>query len=75
MEVIVRPDVDSAVDLVARLVSARVRRQPNAVLGLATGRTMELVYANLVRSSTVFSYCHTFNLDEYIGLAPDDLNS
>jgi glucosamine-6-phosphate deaminase len=75
MEVITRPDAESAVTLVARLIEARLRDRPDAVLGLATGRTMERVYARLVASGVSFRHCRTFNLDEYIGLAPEDPNS
>lgn len=43
------------------------------VLGLATGGTMEPVYAELVRlhqeEGLDFSHVMTFNLDEYVGLA------
>jgi glucosamine-6-phosphate deaminase len=49
------------------------------VLGLATGKTMELVYRHLVRlhqdEHLDFSLCSTFNLDEYVGLFPADPNS
>src|SRR5438034_5947949 len=53
-----------------------VRANPHLVLGLATGRTMESVYRVLVRmhrkEGLDFSLCSTFNLDEYVGLAPED---
>lgn len=75
MEVIIRPDVDRAVDLVVKLIVALIKEKPNATLGLATGRTMERVYARLVASGISFADCRTFNLDEYIGLPPDDPNS
>lgn len=75
MEVITQPDATQAVTLVARLLEDRVRNKPCAVLGLATGRTMERVYERLVDSGVSFSQCRTFNLDEYIGLDSDDPNS
>jgi len=75
MEVIIRPANDQAVCLVADLLRDRVQTTPNIVLGLATGRTMERVYAHLAASDVSFRACRTFNLDEYIGLATDDLNS
>ena len=75
MEVIIRPNVEQAVDLVVKLIIARITAKPDATLGLATGRTMERVYAGLVASRVSFAQCRTFNLDEYIGLAPDDPNS
>ncbi len=75
MEVIIRPDAVAAVDLVARLIAERIRRHPKTVLGLATGRTMEKVYANLLERRVSFSQCTSFNLDEYIGLSADDPQS
>lgn len=75
MEVIIRPDNGQAVNLVAKLIISRIIEKPNATLGLATGRTMERVYTKLVASGVSFARCHTFNLDEYIGLSPNDPNS
>lgn len=45
------------------------------VLGLATGSTMIPIYKNLIESSLDFSEVTAFNLDEYIGLAPTNVNS
>lgn len=75
MEVIIRPDAKRAIELVARLLEDRVLHKPDSVLGLATGRTMEQVYDQLVASRASFKHCRTFNLDEYIGLRPEDPNS
>lgn len=50
-----------------------VRNKPDAVLGLATGGTMEPVYEALVAAhgdGLSFSRVTTFNLDEYVGLPP-----
>ena len=75
MEVIIRPDAAEAALLVAEIVSSSLRANPHLVLGLATGRTMELVYRNIVRMHREerldFSLCSTFNLDEYVGLGAD----
>ncbi len=79
MEIIIRPTAAHAARLVARLVVARVHAKPQLVLGCATGRTMDPVYAELVaahRAGTVdLSGLTTFNLDEYVGLPPDDPRS
>ncbi len=79
MEVVIRPDRESAVDLAARLIAARLRERPDMVLGLATGRTMEMVYARLVamhrQGGLDFAHCRSFNLDEYIGLPASDERS
>jgi len=73
MEVIIRPDKESACLLTARLAAKAVRVNPGLVLGLATGRTMERVYellAEMRRNENLnFAKCQTFNLDEYVGLA------
>jgi glucosamine-6-phosphate deaminase len=61
------------------VVARELRANPHLVLGLATGKTMELVYRHLVRlhqdEHLDFSLCSTFNLDEYVGLFPSDPNS
>ena len=79
MEVIIQPDAEAAGLLVARIIARELRANPHMVLGLATGGTMESVYRQLVRmhreDKLDFSLCHTFNLDEYCGLSPDDARS
>jgi len=79
MEVIIQPDHDCAALLVARVIAKEIRAKPDLVLGLATGKTMEAVYRLLVRMHAAegldFSRCRTFNLDEYVGLAPGDSHS
>ena len=79
MEVIIRSSAEAAAELGSRLIAARLRAKPDLVLGLATGRTMERVYDRLVaahRSEGLdFSRCHTFNLDEYIGVPAGDEHS
>src|SRR5919108_6621835 len=79
MEVIIRPDAEAAAKLVARILAQELQANPHAVLGLATGRTMEQVYQHLVllhrKHGLDFSLCKTFNLDEYVGLAPEDPHS
>lgn len=79
MEVIIQPDPETAARLVARLIAKALRAKPALVLGLATGRTMERVYDELVRmhkeEALDFSSCRTFNLDEYVGLSGKDPNS
>ena len=79
MEVIIQPTDESAAALVARVVGHDLRVNPHLVLGLATGKTMERVYRQLVRQHQEgrldFSLCRTFNLDEYVGLFPSDPHS
>jgi glucosamine-6-phosphate deaminase len=58
----------------ARFVARLLRRRPNCVLGLATGSTPLGMYQELIRlhreEGLDFSRVVTFNLDEYVGLAP-----
>ncbi len=79
MQVIIRDDENSAANLTAAIIARRLCEKPDLVLGLATGRTMELVYARLAEMHRAgkldFTHCRTFNLDEYIGLAPENVNS
>jgi glucosamine-6-phosphate deaminase len=79
MECIIQRDASAAADLVAAVIAAELRANPTLVLGLATGRTMESVYARLVRmyreEKLDFSLCRTFNLDEYVGLPTTDRHS
>src|ERR1700739_359263 len=79
MEAIIRPNAEAATDLVAKLIAQELRANPRLVIGLATGRTMEDVYARLVRlhreEGLDFSSCRTFNLDEYVGLPDSHRNS
>jgi glucosamine-6-phosphate deaminase len=67
----------------ARLLNAR-RRHPERPLGLATGRTMEPVYAAMARLLALLPVAEqerlrrgwlSFNLDEYVGLNPQDPRS
>lgn len=74
MEIIVQPTPDAASLIAARLVAKQVREKPASVLGLATGATPLTLYRELVRmhrdEALDFSGISTFNLDEYVGLAP-----
>jgi glucosamine-6-phosphate deaminase len=79
MEVIIQPNPETAADWAARVIAAELRTKPDMVLGLATGCTVESVYARLAQmhreENLDFSRCRTFNLDEYVGLSSRDPNS
>ena len=57
------------------LLAQKIRSNPAAILGLATGSTMEPIYARLVQKiqqgNVDVSNIKTFNLDEYIGLSQE----
>jgi len=75
MQVIIRPTAEEASWLVARMIGKCLKAKPDLVLGLATGATMERLYALMVKlhlsDGLDFSLCRTFNLDEYVGLPAD----
>jgi glucosamine-6-phosphate deaminase len=79
MEIVIQTTARDATRLASRIVVTRLRAKHDLVLGCATGRTMEDVYRDLVEAyqqhDLDFSRCHTFNLDEYVGLEPDDPGS
>ncbi|MFN3615248.1 MAG: glucosamine-6-phosphate deaminase [Rubrimonas sp.] len=72
---LILPDALSAARRAADIVAAVVAVKPHAVLGLATGETMRPFYAELVARAQAgrldLSRATTFNLDEYVGVAPD----
>lgn len=72
MEVVVTPDVGAGAALVVDAIATLVARQPDAVLGLATGSSPEPLYLELARRSRNgtldLSQVRAFLLDEYVGL-------
>ena len=73
MEVVVCKTKQEASKIAAEMVTAEVKRNPKAVLGLATGSTPVLLYGEMAKLSKAkkVSYKQTksWNLDEYVGLA------
>lgn len=72
------PDAASVSEQVAARLLAERRFRPEQPIGLATGRTMEPVYASLVRQLALLPEAEqerlrerwlSFNLDEYVGVA------
>lgn len=65
--------------IIARVIRERHAAGQTAVLGLPTGSTPTGVYRELIRmhreEGLDFSHVITFNLDEYFGLGPDQLQS
>lgn len=56
-----------------------IQENQNPVIGLATGSTPEKLYSCLIdeykQGKVSFQHVTTFNLDEYVGLKKDDVNS
>lgn len=57
-------------DLYTQAVTTIVEAKNNGAttFGLATGGTMEPLYAKICKTDLDFSHCISFNLDEYVGL-------
>ncbi|HEB31133.1 MAG TPA: glucosamine-6-phosphate deaminase, partial [Spirochaetes bacterium] len=74
MLVVIKKNKDELGKETARVISDIVREKPSCVLSLATGSTPLGAYKELIRmhrdEGLDFSKVTTFNLDEYIGLAP-----
>ncbi len=75
MEVIIHRNYEDVSNAGAEVIAEIVNNKPNAVLGLATGSTPLGLYKELISlhkdEGLDFSHVTTFNLDEYVGLAPD----
>ena len=78
------PSVEAVAQQAATALLEACLAQPRRPLGLATGRTMEPVYAAFAalvrdrpaqeREALRHQWC-SFNLDEYVGLGPEDIGS
>ena len=79
MKIIGTKDYEDMSQNAAALIADQIRRKPDSVLGLATGGTPLGIYRNLAelhRSGQLnFSSVTSLNLDEYVGLAPEDSRS
>jgi len=75
MEIIIQPTAEAATNVAARLIANLLRAKPDAVLGLATGSTPQLLYRELIALKLDWRKVRTFNLDEYIGLPPEHAHS
>lgn len=68
-------DETELAEAAAGLMLDAIRRRPDIVLGLPTGRTPLGMYAAVVRHCGVEQHCFrdvvTFNLDEYVGIDPE----
>ncbi|QDS93548.1 Glucosamine-6-phosphate deaminase [Roseimaritima multifibrata] len=79
MRVVILEDSVVASRWAANFIAEQIRRKPTSVLGLATGGTPVRCYDQLIQfhknDQLDFSQIQTFNLDEYLGLPPEDSNS
>ena len=74
MKLLILESTEHAIRQISELILGKIAKNPDLVLGLATGRTMDPLYDHMVKHSQArqisFSKITTFNLDEYVGLAP-----
>lgn len=79
MKIIYTPDAETLSRRAASIIAAQVIAKPNCVLGLATGSSPIGTYKQLIKwyqnGDLDFSECHSVNLDEYVGLTPDNEQS
>lgn len=79
MEIIIAKDYEEMSRISAEIIAGEVKKKFDLILGLATGDTPVGTYKELVKlykeEGLDFSKITTFNLDEYIGLAPLHENS
>lgn len=75
MKILILDDAEAVSQRAAEIIAAQLADKPASVLGLATGGTMEAVYARLISlhraGAASFAQATSFNLDEYVGLAGD----
>jgi glucosamine-6-phosphate deaminase len=73
--ILIHADAKAAENATAKRLLDKIATKPDATLGLATGGTMEQVYAILIEKARElnlsFAGLKSFNLDEYIGLSAD----
>ena len=73
MEVVICKTKEEASKLAADMITAAVKKNPKTVLGLATGSTPVLMYAEMAKAvkakKVSYKQVKSWNLDEYVGLA------
>ena len=79
LEVFIYKDAQQVTERAANEMIAALKAAPEPKLGLATGGTFEPIYAAVAelagKRDCSFSRATTFNLDEYVGLPPEDPQS
>lgn len=79
MNIIIEENYEDLSRTAAELLEEEILRDKNIVLGLATGSTTKGMYRELVKKHKEegldFSNVKSFNLDEYIGLDPENPGS
>lgn len=75
MQIYIYPNKEKLAQAAASMIAGLVIEKPDAILGLATGDTPVPTYQEMIRLNregvVSFEETRTFNLDEYVGIAPD----
>ena len=76
MQLIIKETEDDFHRESAMYITRQVLHKPDSTIGLATGNTTQGIHKWMIRLykelSVDYSLCKTCNLDEYIGVSPDD---
>jgi glucosamine-6-phosphate deaminase len=79
MDIVILKNSEQVAIAGAQQLQNLLAAKPDAVLGLATGRTPLALYQQLIaacrKDSLSFAGVTTFNLDEYLGIRPEDSRS
>ena len=79
MNISVFENIDEISKASGNLIASQVIENPKCVLGLATGSTALIPYKTMIdlynNGAVSFKDVTTFNLDEYVGLEPENENS
>lgn len=79
MEIIKVRDYKELSKKAAEIIIRKVKQSNTLTIGLATGSTPEGLYRELIYehrlNKTSYQHVTTFNLDEYVGIKPEDPNS
>jgi glucosamine-6-phosphate deaminase len=79
MNIIAVNDYTELSEIASKIIIEKVKSKPDAVLGLATGSTPEKTYELLIQdhnlNATTYHNVRTVNLDEYVGLSNNHLQS
>ena len=79
MEILIRDTPEEGARVASKLVRKIFNSRSNPVLGLATRGTPMRLYREMIRmyhaGELSFQDCTSFNLDEYVGLPPEDERS
>ena len=79
MEILIRDTTEEGAQVTDKLVKKILSTLSQPVMGLATGGTPMRLYREMIRmhqfGELSFKDCSSFNLDEYVGLPPEDERS